>query len=254
MAQHSSETKMNELEQNMKTMSLSESTETNYTTLNYKTIIKMSELIVKENRSNIQYYNYTPRNKHTKFISSLPKNLQIDRKDWTKHESFTTQTLLIRSHRNFRSSSQRCVQFIFEALKSNKNTKKQLQSIKTARNMYYSLMSSLQSHSRYEENKLFKYLEIKYNVNLSLLLEDHNTIHQLEEKCKSTLNDIIYCGQITKELLLKCLICFLEFDDVFTRHLGEEESIVIPMLMELTYKEYVIYYNARTYKQALGIY
>ena len=224
-----------------------------YDKLSYEETLKMAEMIVKDNRLSVQYYNYVARDKHKEFISSLPQNLQIERKDWNKHKAFDTQTLLIRGHRNFRQSSQRCVKLISDVLKSNKNNKKTLQLIRMAQNIYYSLMNALHSHSRYEENKLFKYLERKYNVDLELLLEDHDLIDRMEEICKSSLNDIITAGSTTKESVLKALKYFIKFDDNFTRHLGEEESIVIPMLLELTYKQYVQYYNARTYKQALGI-
>ena len=243
------EVKVNDVEDEMKELKIS----INYDKLSYKEAIEMGESIGKDDRSSVQYYNYESRDKHKKFIGALPENLQIKRKDWTKHKAFDSQTLLIRGHRNFRQSSKRCVELIVSVLKSNKNNKKSLQSIRTVQNIYYSLMSSLHSHSRYEENKLFKYLEKKYNVDLSLLLEDHQLIETMEETCKSSLNHIISSKSASKELVLKALRHFIKFDNNFVRHLGEEESIVIPMLLELTYKEYVKYYNARTYKQALGI-
>ena len=143
--------------------------------------------------------------------------------------------------------------------------------IREMQRCYDSVHWSLRSHSNYEETKLFQFLKIKYNCPhfIELLLQDHSKIEQLESDIEMILrkydgfsqrmarhyaNEMQNAKNIERmaTLSVDVLKLMLEFDDTLVRHLGEEETVVVPMLLHLSKKEYDTYYNARSYKEALG--
>ena len=143
--------------------------------------------------------------------------------------------------------------------------------IRDMQRLYDSMHWSLRSHSNYEETKLFQFLKIKYKCSnlIELLLQDHLKIEKLESAMEMILrkydgfsqrmsrhyqNEAQNLKNIQRMdiLSMDVLKLVLDFDDVLIRHLGEEETVVVPMLLQLSKKEYDTYYNARSYKEALA--
>jgi len=115
----------------------------------------------------------------------------------------------------------------------------------------------MSGHEHYEEVKLYPYLCWKFDVKLGFLEKQHQNLHAQEEKLSAILTEIfglevekdeqeqqkLFLDK--KELLQKE---FLKYDYLLRQHLLEEETCVIPMLLQLTPEEFSVYYDTRVHE------
>ncbi len=93
-------------------------------------------------------------------------------------------------------------------------------------------MQGLAFHVSIEERRLFPMLQREYpSVDVSFLYEDHKHLHKLEDSLKKTLRA---CAKKDGSSLDAAISSALEFDACLLQHLGEEEEIVVPMMLEWT--------------------
>ena len=212
--------------------------------------------IVATKRNVLIYFDYIPRPVFQEFLQTLPMDLQIPRSEWKTHNKWKSQTLLVKGHKNFRLKSQEFVKIILELVR-NWNCAVVYPSLILKRLHHQLLYFSrlLSGHSKYEDQKLFPYLIKKYDQTdskmIQLLIGDesyengHYTLKKIESQIYKQLEILI--NNKDKCNLKQCkylLLLLVHFDNKLIQHLGEEESLVLPMLWCLTNEQYQTYYNS----------
>jgi iron-sulfur cluster repair protein YtfE (RIC family) len=110
-----------------------------------------------------------------------------------------------------------------------------------------SAVSILASHARYEERKLFPFIEHRYKVSVEHLNAAHERLHDAENRLLAAVQEARAqmrgsVGYIDTESAVALLEAALEYDEVLINHMGEEEDIVVPALLHLTIEEYQRYF------------
>jgi hemerythrin-like domain-containing protein len=162
-------------------------------------------------------------------VSKLP---DIPRDEWNSHPNWPDQTLLLRSHDGFRRISRQLV----EAARSRANNSEDVASL---RYVFRHWKSAMKSHERYEEMKLYPYLEARYGVTLGQLEEQHQQLGRLE-------HDVYAAWDAGDGQALAAAL--KAHDETLIAHLAQEEEAVIPLLLSLTRQEFehYAYSSART--------
>jgi hemerythrin superfamily protein len=144
----------------------------------------------------------------------LPSHLHIQRSEWRTHAHYPRQTLLLRSHDGFRSTSQA----LMEAC---------LRGVQAARIRAYfgAWKGAMHSHEGYEEHKLYPFLEARWGVSMDLARQGHEALSSCE--------DAVFSAE--EGSLLEAL---REHDRVLGDHLELEEDLVIPALLQLEPEEF----------------
>ena len=97
--------------------------------------------------------------------------------------------------------------------------------------LYFGMwISAMRSHERYEEHKLYPYLERFHGAELQVLRDGHEELHAAEVAVRSALQGD---GDLREALVAH--------DDVLDRHLELEEDRVIPLLLEMDSAEFARY-------------
>lgn len=144
--------------------------------------------------------------------------LRLPRDRWPDHPHYPSQALLLGSHDHFRQTSRTLV----ERASRGGN----IASIGLVFSMWKSAMSN---HERYEEGKLYPYLEARWGLSCDALRDGHDTLAQLEQAVRSAVD------REDQEALHAALSAH---DETLLAHLDEEEALVIPALLALRPEEF----------------
>lgn len=166
---------------------------------------------------------------HMETIMSTQRPLpRIPRETWTTHPRYPGQTLLLRSHASFRDVSRWLADESARASPQHARL----------RGVFLSLIRAMRGHEHYEEHKLYPYLESVYDVDLKALRDEHAELHEHEARVRSALESTSPALHALTEAYAIAL----------DEHLQDEESLVIPMLLELTPDAFQRYYNTPAWK------
>jgi len=163
----------------------------------------------------------------------------IPRASWHDHPHYPEQTLLLGSHEAFRNQSS----YILEALGSldpadQGERRKRERWVRRMSRTFHWWMSGMRGHERYEETKLYPYLQRRYDHAFDLLEDGH--VHLNERKQFVTRAfDLVVVGDPDEAVYLEDLIGGLKAHrDTLLEHLALEEDTVIPMLLALPPEEF----------------
>lgn len=144
---------------------------------------------------------------------------RIPRSEWKQHPNYPGQVLLLNSHASFRRISNDL--------------------LRAARHgddpgmigLYFSTwIAGMRSHERYEESKLYPYLERHHAAALNPLREGHHALHDAEAGVRLALQgDGNLHGALHRH------------DEVLDAHLELEEDTVIPLLLAMDRLEFARY-------------
>ena len=149
-------------------------------------------------------------------------------------------------HVHFRVELQTAIEYLFKAyemqqrslkeednLSSSEQHQQQIQMmIQRSNNIFRSSMQGLHGHVSIEEYACFPLYQQTYpHVTVSFLTNDHKELHKQEETTQKSLSELSLQSSPSKQAIQETLGVVLDFDQHLLAHLGEEEEIVVPMLL-----------------------
>jgi hypothetical protein len=153
-------------------------------------------------------------------------DLQLPRAAWPDHPNYPRHLLLVRSHEGFRRASRRLV----ERAEAGHDAEAIGWGFRT-------LKWAMHGHERYEEHKLYPYLEARWPLSCDALRAGHERLAEADQVVSHAVTDAD--GPATA-----ALVEALEAHDaILNAHLDEEEALVVPALLALTPAEFDAYYN-----------
>ncbi len=162
----------------------------------------------------------------------LPYNpVDNARDDWAEHPRFPQQALLLGSHRNFLRISDRLVADSEQLQRAGEQDASEIQA---SRWLFESWMRAMGSHEHYEEHKLYRFLAQRFGGSFGCLEEQHHALHQARDKVRDA---------YARADLNALLAALTEHRRILRAHLDHEESVVIPLLLQLQPEEFERYYN-----------
>lgn len=155
-----------------------------------------------------------------------PDAPRIVREAWRAHERFPEQTRLLRSHEGFRAVSRELLRRV-EGMPHDP-----VPALAPLEGTFEMWMAAMRSHERYEEGKLYPYLARRYDTTMQCLVVQHEALHRAVADVRSAFEE----GHAP--LVADALRAHRR---LLVRHLDEEEEVVIPMLLELSPREFAAY-------------
>ncbi len=143
----------------------------------------------------------------------------IPRDQWEAHPNFPEHALLLGSHESFRQISRHLRQHPLQ---------------KGAAWLYRHWKAAMANHERYEEEKLYPYLEARWGVSMDRALAGHKALHNADLRVRAYLEAP---GPALEDALTN-------HDEVLKEHLALEEEMVIPLLLQLSRQEFDTYYHS----------
>lgn len=143
--------------------------------------------------------------------------LDLPRSAWETHVNYPDQILLLRSHASFRTVSRELV----ERAENGGDPA-------AIRAVFRWWRANMHGHERYEEGKLYPFLEHRWGLRCDDLSAGHRALSEAEA--------VVHAAQ--PEALAQALE---EHDRVLSAHLDAEEELVIPALLALTREEFEDY-------------
>lgn len=160
--------------------------------------------------------------------------LDLPRTAWPDHPRYPQQVLLLGSHEGFRRTS--------ASLVRRAEAGRDAAAIGWVFDYWKSAMSG---HERYEEYKLYPYLEARWGLSCEPLRAGHHQLAALEDAVRAA---------VRKDDGAALHTTLATHDAALLAHLDAEESLVIPALLALSPEEFDTYYhnNIHTLLSRLG--
>ena len=158
-------------------------------------------------------------------------NLHLPREQWTSHPHYPDQVLLVGSHTQFRRFSRMLIDHAGVG-----------QETATISQLFRYWKSGMHSHEAYEEKKLYPYLTARWGLSCALLRDGH---HRLAAAEVDVLESIPGAHGTQSDALAQALA---HHDEVLSKHLDEEEDVVVPALLALTPEEFDTYYHSNIHR------
>ncbi|MFT6233432.1 MAG: hypothetical protein ACJAZO_003952 [Myxococcota bacterium] len=144
-------------------------------------------------------------------------NLSLSRSSWESHDNYPQHVLLLGAHRSFRDLSSQLVRRALEGA----GPRELLPTFSWWK-------SGMHSHERYEEHKLYPYLQHRWGLDCTHLTEGHEALARGDAEVRSTTGAAFATALANHDAVLK-------------EHLDAEERLVIPALLALTRSEFLDY-------------
>ena len=143
----------------------------------------------------------------------------LTKDNWHLHPRFPTQALLLGSHANFLRFSRALIAVA------------EVGHIPTHQiaDAFARWIGAMRSHERYEEHKLYPYLQQRCGLDAAPLSQGHDELHERAEAVTRALR-APEGADLAEALRLH--------HEVLVRHLDLEEAAVIPPLLELSPEEF----------------
>ncbi len=156
--------------------------------------------------------------------------LELSREEWQNHPNFPEQTLLLGSHQNFLAINDYLVD------QASRVDKPEL-----LEGRYRRWIAAMRSHERYEEVKLYPFLEKRWNADLTASRNGHEHLHEKHASVLLAFQNMRDAEdrEAARADLVHALSAHLA---TLEAHLRIEEDAVIPMLLELSRDEFIAYY------------
>jgi hypothetical protein len=145
---------------------------------------------------------------------------ELPRDQWAAHPRYPQQILLLGSHANFLRISDLLLR---RALQANGAPDEHGWRAPTAQ-LFEAWQSAMANHERYEELKLYRFLERRFEARFDELEAGHRRLHRLAAAVRRALAD----GSALQEGE-----SLRNYHHELEAHLDAEEQLVIPMLLAL---------------------
>ena len=152
--------------------------------------------------------------------------LALARDQWRTHPHFAQQALLLGSHRNFRRIGAQLISWAEEGV-----------SERSIRHVFDGWKQAMHSHERYEEYKLYPFLEERWGLSCTAAIAGHEQLHAAEASVRAASNGDGAASAALAQALR-------DHHTILLAHLDLEEALVIPALLALTPEEFTAYYRA----------
>ena len=156
-------------------------------------------------------------------MSTLPRT------QWQDHPNFPVQTLLLDSHRNFIAINDYLVD---RALRDPHP--------ELLEGRYRRWIAAMRSHERYEETKLYPYLERRWGVDLGASKRGHDRLHEKHAQVLAAFQNARE-PEDTDAARASLVHALSDHLATLTTHLRVEEDAVIPLLLDLERDEFTEY-------------
>lgn len=153
----------------------------------------------------------------------------IPRAEWPSHRNYPSQTLLLGSHENFRALAVHVLELA-------------ARSPDRAHRLFRRWMLAMGSHERYEETKLYPYLERRWGVSMAPLTAGHEALAERKRAVFDAFEGVLEREGTEAEAATLRRALF-RFGNTLREHLELEEDTVIPLLLELEPDEFAAYYH-----------
>jgi iron-sulfur cluster repair protein YtfE (RIC family) len=192
------------------------------------------------------------------------------RTKWFSHANWSKNPQMPSYHVHFRDEMQQVFRYLYNAYHASiitttttttkdKATNSRVvvsSAIQRAHSMFVGSMQGLSGHVRIEEQTLFPMLKRKHpTVDISFLYDDHKHLHKLERVAQSHLEQLVVMTRQQQQQqqaldekrsssgllpekknnttmqILNATLHVLAFDDALVNHLGEEEEVVVPLML-----------------------
>ena len=144
-------------------------------------------------------------------------DLRLPRTVWAEHPRFPTQTLLLGSHRNFRATSRWLLSRAEEGAPRDAILAD-----------FAWWKGAMHGHERYEEGKLYPYLQHRWGISCGDLMAGHEALADAELRVRAAAGDALAEALGVHHAVL-------------LDHLDAEERRVIPALLALGVQEFADY-------------
>ena len=152
--------------------------------------------------------------------------LALPRSQWNSHPRYGSQTLLLSSHANFRRLGSTLIDWADEGV-----------SERSIRHLFDGWKQAMHSHERYEEYKLYPFLEERWGLSCTAAIAGHEQLHAAEASVRAASNGDGAASAALAQALR-------DHHTILLAHLDLEEALVIPALLALTPEEFTAYYRA----------
>ncbi len=152
--------------------------------------------------------------------------VHLPREQWSSHPHYPSQVLLMGSHQNF--------------LRINAYLIEQAQVVEEPsrlENLYRRWISAMRSHEGYEEHKLYLYLERRWSTSMEAAEAGHAALHGAHERVLHAFARTRVTDE-THDARPALVEALREHEAILREHLDLEEQLVIPLLLELTPREF----------------
>jgi hypothetical protein len=149
---------------------------------------------------------------------------RLPRSEWPTHPHFPRQTLLLGGHESFRRTSR---VLIDQAVSG--------RSPDALGWLFRAWKAAMHSHERYEEHKLYPYLEARWDLSMAPARVGHDQLAERERDVFAALD-----GSDASAIEA----AFRAHDAVLCPHLDLEEELVIPALLALSPAEFEDYIHS----------
>jgi hypothetical protein len=153
---------------------------------------------------------------------------QLSRERWEDHPSYPSQVLLVGSHDNFLAINDYLAD---QARRAAEPWRLEVR--------YRYWIAAMRSHERYEEQKLYPYLEQRFGVSFDPSRAGHARLHAKHEAVLAAFAAFDPDLAPTRDDLVLAL---QEHRETLHEHLELEEAAVVPLLLELSREEFRRYY------------
>jgi hypothetical protein len=143
------------------------------------------------------------------------------------HPNWPDQVLLVRSHESFRIVSEQIKAALRRAVPMSQPARR-----------FRRWMYAMGSHERYEESKLYPFLEARWGASMAELEAGHEALGAQRSVVEDAFARVDEVGDDAAAARARLREAFDLFDEILRDHLDLEERIVVPLLLELTPSEF----------------
>lgn len=151
----------------------------------------------------------------------------LSREPWERHPRYPRQTLLLGSHDNFLAINDRLIE-----------RAGRVPELDALEPHYRYWIHAMRSHERYEELKLYPYLEHRFGVSFEPSRAGHAELHEKHAAVLAAFRGV----DASDDARAALVDALTEHRATLHAHLTLEEMAVIPLLLELSPEEFERYY------------
>lgn len=168
----------------------------------------------------------------------------LNRSPWVDHPRYTRQVLLVDSHDSFLAWMQAFRDRLAQ-LEDGGGLSERQRSRLIARlpDQFTDWQRSMACHERYEERKLYPFLERRFAVSTAALALDHAALHLRADQCVDALS-LISRETPAPANFAHAYAAFGSYAESLHTHLHNEEALVIPLLLDLCPADFQAYATA----------
>jgi len=155
---------------------------------------------------------------------------EIPREAWPLHPNWPDHVLLVRSHESFRLVSERLRAEV-----------RRLGRLSYSARLFRRWMYAMGNHEHYEEHKLYPYLERRWGVSMAALTAGHAEMHTQRHEVEGAFGAAEKAPDDDVEARARVREAIDRFDALLLAHLDLEERMVVPLLLELSPREFADY-------------